>query len=87
MRVQCPGEPLRRNGTPCNELDLDGPNVSDDALIDRVIAHAILFDRPIGVMPKGCRRADSRNWSSAFAPTSARGRAAIVRGEGIPEIE
>jgi arsenate reductase len=37
------------------ELDLDNPTWSDDALIDAMLAHPILINRPIVVTPLGTR--------------------------------
>lgn len=46
---------LRQKGTPCADLGLDNPDLSDDALIDAMMAHPILINRPIVVGPKGVR--------------------------------
>lgn len=46
---------LRRKGTPYDELNLDDPKWSDDELIDFMIAHPILINRPIVVTPLGTR--------------------------------
>jgi len=46
---------LRRKGTPYDELGLDDPKWSDDELIDFMIAHPILINRPIVVTSKGVR--------------------------------
>jgi arsenate reductase len=46
---------LREKGTPYKELGLDDPKWSDDALIDQMLAHPILINRPIVVTPKGTR--------------------------------
>ena len=46
---------LREKGTPYRELGLDDPNLSDDALIDAIVAHPILMNRPIVVSPLGMR--------------------------------
>jgi len=46
---------LREKGTPYKELGLDDPKWSDDALIDHMLAHPILINRPIVVTPKGTR--------------------------------
>lgn len=46
---------LRRKGTPFDELGLDDPALSDDALLDAVAAHPILINRPIVVSAKGAR--------------------------------
>ncbi len=40
---------LRRKGTPFDELNLDDPSLTDDALIDAMLAHPILINRPIVV--------------------------------------
>jgi arsenate reductase (glutaredoxin) len=46
---------LREKGTPYHELGLDDPKWSDDQLIDQMLAHPILINRPIVVTPKGTR--------------------------------
>ncbi|SDP09770.1 arsenate reductase [Filomicrobium insigne] len=46
---------LRRKGTPYDELGLDDPKWSDDELIDFMIEHPILINRPIVVTDKGVR--------------------------------
>ncbi|WP_413615479.1 arsenate reductase (glutaredoxin) [Halomonas cupida] len=48
-----PRELLRRKGTPYQELGLDEPSLDDDALIDAMIAHPILINRPIVVTARG----------------------------------
>lgn len=50
-----PRELLRRKGTPYDELGLDDPKWSDDELIDLMLSHPILINRPIVVTPKGVR--------------------------------
>lgn len=46
---------LREKGTPYMELGLDDPKWSDDNLIDRMLEHPILINRPIVITPKGVR--------------------------------
>lgn len=46
---------LRRKGTPFEELGLADPALSDDRLIDAMMAHPILINRPIVVTDKGAR--------------------------------
>jgi arsenate reductase len=46
---------LRRKGTPYDELGLDDPGLTDDALIDAMLAHPILINRPIVVTARGAR--------------------------------
>ena len=46
---------LREKGTPYVELGLADPKWSDDQLIDFMLAHPILINRPIVVTPKGVK--------------------------------
>ncbi len=48
-------EVVRQKGTPYAELGLDDPTLGDDRLIDAMIAHPILLNRPIVVTAKGVR--------------------------------
>ena len=46
---------IREKGTPFIELGLDNPDLTDDVLIDAMLAHPILINRPFVVTPKGTR--------------------------------
>ena len=48
-------ELMRQKGTPYKELGLDDSTRGDEALLDAMIAHPILIDRPLVVTPKGVR--------------------------------
>ncbi len=50
-----PRELLREKGTPYAALGLDDPTLRDDQLIDAMLAHPILINRPIVVTDKGVR--------------------------------
>lgn len=50
-----PRELLRQKGTPYDELKLDDSSLDDDQLIDAMIAHPILINRPIVISQKGAR--------------------------------
>ena len=50
-----PRELLREKGTPFAELKLDDPALSDAQLIDAMMAHPILINRPLVVTPNGVR--------------------------------
>jgi arsenate reductase len=46
---------LRRKGVPFDELKLDDPALTDEQLIDAMMAHPILINRPIVVTPIGVK--------------------------------
>ena len=46
---------LRRKGTPYDQLGLDNSALTDDALLDAMMAHPILIDRPIVVTSRGTK--------------------------------
>jgi len=46
---------LREKGTPYAELGLNDPALTDDQLLDAMIAHPILINRPIVVTPTGVK--------------------------------
>jgi arsenate reductase len=46
---------LREKGTPYAQLGLADPKWTDDELLDFMLAHPILINRPIVVTPKGTR--------------------------------
>ncbi|MBO6637075.1 MAG: arsenate reductase (glutaredoxin) [Roseitalea sp.] len=46
-------EILRRKGTPYEELGLDDPKWTDDQLVDFMVEHPILMNRPVVVTPLG----------------------------------
>jgi arsenate reductase len=48
-----PRDILRVRGTPAEELGLTGSAVSDDAILDAMVAHPILVERPIVVSSRG----------------------------------
>ena len=46
---------MRQKGTPYAELGLDVPSATDDELLDAMLAHPILINRPFVVTPVGVR--------------------------------
>jgi arsenate reductase len=46
---------IREKGTPYHELGLADPALTDDQLLDAMMAHPILINRPIVVTPMGVR--------------------------------
>jgi arsenate reductase (glutaredoxin) len=64
---------LREKGAPSAELGLGDPKWSDDELIDFMIAHPILINRPIVETPKGVwlRRPSEKALDPCRTPKSA----------------
>ncbi|WP_076068398.1 arsenate reductase (glutaredoxin) [Sphingomonas montana] len=50
-----PRDLLREKGTPFAELGLDDAALSDDALLDAMLDHPILINRPLVVAPLGVK--------------------------------
>jgi arsenate reductase (glutaredoxin) len=48
-------EAIRIKGTPYHELELDDPSLSDSALLDAMLKHPILINRPFVETPWGVR--------------------------------
>jgi arsenate reductase len=46
---------LREKESLCRELGLDDPTLSDDALLDAMLAHPVLINRPFVITPAGTR--------------------------------
>lgn len=47
---------MRKKEAPYTELGLDDPSVTDEALIDAMLTHPILINRPFVVTDKGVRQ-------------------------------
>ncbi|CEF43082.1 arsenate reductase (plasmid) [Acetobacter senegalensis] len=71
---------LREKGTPFHELGLNNPALSDDALIDAMIAHPILMNRPIVVTPLGAALCRPSEVVLDILPNPQRG--AFVKEDG-----
>lgn len=50
-----PRDVLRKKGTPYAELGLGDPSLSDDQVIDGMVAHPVLLNRPIVVSAHGAK--------------------------------
>jgi arsenate reductase (glutaredoxin) len=64
---------VRVKGTPYHELELDEPKVTDDQLLDAMIAHPILINRPIVVSPWGVKLCRPSEVVLDLLPVSQRG--------------
>lgn len=50
-----PRDLLREKGTPFDELGLGDPDLSDERLVDAMIDHPLLINRPLVISPLGVR--------------------------------
>jgi arsenate reductase (glutaredoxin) len=62
-----PSAPVTRERTPYAELGLGVPKWTDDELLDFMMAHPILINRPIVITPKGSSSAVRRRRPSTFS--------------------
>jgi arsenate reductase len=74
---------LREKGTPYAELGLDDPKWSDDQLLDFMMAHPILINRPIVVTPKGVKLCRPSELVLSILPNPHLGRFVKEDGEVI----
>ena len=77
---------LREKGTPYAELGLSDPKLSDDALIDAMLAHPILINRPIVVTPKGVKLCRPSEAVLEILPNPHIGRFVKEDGEVIDAV-
>ncbi|RBP05063.1 arsenate reductase [Roseiarcus fermentans] len=75
---------LREKGTPYAELGLGDPKWSDEQLVDLMIAHPILINRPIVVTPKGVRLCRPSEVVLDLLPSPDIGRFVKEDGEVVP---
>ena len=74
---------LREKGTPFHELGLADPKWSDDELIDQMLAHPILINRPIVVTPLGTRLCRPSEVVLDILPDAQKGAFTKEDGEAV----
>jgi arsenate reductase len=74
---------LRQKGTPYAELGLDDETLTDDALLDAMIAHPILINRPIVVTEGAVRLCRPSEAVLDILPTPQQGAFAKEDGEQV----
>ncbi len=74
---------LRRKGTPYDELGLDDPALSSAQLIDAMMAHPILINRPIVVTELGVKLCRPSEAVLDILPSPQRGAFAKEDGEQV----
>ena len=80
-------ELLRRKEALYDELGLDDPALSDDALIDAIAAHPILMNRPIVVTPLGTRLCRPSEAVLEILPSPPRGAFTKEDGEAVIDAQ
>ena len=76
---------LRQKGTPYDDLGLDDPKWRDDQLIDFMLQHPILMNRPIVVTPLGTRLCRPSEAVLEILPAPQQG--AFVKEDGEAVID
>jgi arsenate reductase len=74
---------LREKGTPFAELDLGNPKWTDDELLDFMLAHPILINRPIVETPMGTRLCRPSELVLDILPQSQQGAFTKEDGEVV----
>lgn len=80
-------ELLRRKGTPFDELNLADPAWTEDELIDFMVAHPLLINRPIVVTPLGARLCRPSEVVLDILPSPQLGPFAKEDGEQVIDLE
>lgn len=78
-----PRQLLREKGTPCAELGLGNPDLSDVQLIDAMMEHPILINRPLVVSPLGVKLCRPSEKVLDLLPQDQRGAFAKEDGEQV----
>jgi len=74
---------LREKDTPYAELGLADPSLTDDALLDHMLAHPILINRPFVVTPLGTRLCRPSEAVLAILPETQKGPFAKEDGQVV----
>lgn len=78
---------LRQKGTPYDELQLGDPKWTDNELLDYVVQHPILMNRPVVVTPLGARLCRPSELVLDILPRQQRGAFTKEDGEVVINAE
>ena len=78
-----PRDLLREKGTPYPELGLGDTSLTDDVLLDAMMAHPVLINRPLVVSPLGVRLCRPSEAVLDLLPEPQRGAFAKEDGEQV----
>ena len=82
-----PRDLLRKKGTPYAELGLDNPGLADTELVDAMMAHPILINRPLVISPLGVKLCRPSEAVLDLLPIAQRGAFAKEDGEQITDAD
>jgi arsenate reductase len=77
---------IREKGTPYAELGLADKSLSDEALLDAMLAHPILINRPIVVTPEGVKLCRPSEEVLDLLPPMPEGEFAKEDGELVLDV-
>jgi arsenate reductase len=80
-------EAVREKGTPFVELGLDNPGTTDEQLIDAMLAHPILINRPFVVTPAGVRLCRPSEVVLDILPVPQQGAFTKEDGEAVVDAQ
>ena len=80
-------ELLRQKGTPYEELGLGDPRWTDDELVDFMVQHPILMNRPVVVTPMGARLCRPSEMVLDILPSGQKGAFTKEDGEAVVNAE
>ena len=81
-----PRELLREKGTPYAELGLGDESLSDTALVDAMMEHPILINRPLVVSPLGVRLCRPSEAVLDILPSPQQGAFTKEDGEQVADV-
>ncbi|WP_244786633.1 arsenate reductase (glutaredoxin) [Cupriavidus pauculus] len=80
-------EAIREKGTPYAELGLGDPALDDEALLDAMLAHPILINRPFVVTELGVRLCRPSERVLDILPAPQRGAFTKEDGEAVIDVQ
>lgn len=80
-------EAMRSKESVYSELGLDNPALGDDALLDAMVAHPILINRPFVVTPAGTRLCRPSELVLDILPLPQKGAFAKEDGEAVIDAD
>jgi arsenate reductase (glutaredoxin) len=78
---------LRQKGSPYDELGLSDPSLTDDQLLDAMMAHPILINRPVVATPLGVKLCRPSEAVLDILPSPQRGAFAKEDGQAVIDAE